>query len=197
MTNTNIVTARDPFDPSELAKLRLSQDFSELTLVKPVLTNVACRKPHKQEFIRVRPGEDHRFTTGCYTDRDSRETYLVGPDVRDYLAGDVVPTLLVVCLSRNSTIPFIWPLTIPGVDGRPNRWHESAMEAARIAEKEWVKVRSDMSAGAYIPHVAYGKLSDPDWNSVLSIEELLKLAFKDRFIASEDHVVIRRLRGES
>jgi hypothetical protein len=106
----------DPFDPSELAKLRLSQDFSELSQVKPVITSVACRKPHQQEFIRVRVGEENRFTTGCFTDKDSRETYLVSPTVRDHLVGDVVPTLLVICVCRNSPIPFLWPLTLPGID---------------------------------------------------------------------------------
>ena len=102
----------DPFDPSELAKLRLSQDFSELNQIKPMITSVACRKPHKQEFIRVREGEENRFTTGAFTDKDSRETYLVSPAVRDHLVGDVVPTMLVVCISRNSPIPFLWPLSL-------------------------------------------------------------------------------------
>lgn len=188
--------APDPFDPAELAKLRLSQDFSELSQVKPVITSVACRKPHKQEFVRVREGEEHRFTTGAFTDKDTRETYLVSPAVRDHLAGDVVPTMLVVCVSRNSPIPFLWPLTLPGLDGRPCSWHVSAVEAARIAETQWAKVVADMSAGCYVPNVALGKLPEPDWSSVPTIAELLKLSFKDRFIASTDHPVLKRLRGE-
>jgi hypothetical protein len=187
----------DPFDPNELAKLRLSQDFSELSQVKPVLTSISCRKPHKQEFIRVRPGEEHRFTTGCFTDKDSREVYLITPTVRECLVGDVVPTMLVVCVSRNSPIPFLWPLTLPGVDGRPNRWHESAIEAASIAEDQWVKVMADMAAGCYVPHVALGNLPEPEWEDVPPMAELLRLSFKDRLIATTDHPVLRRLRGES
>lgn len=187
----------DPFDPSELAKLRLSQDFSELAQVRPVMTSIACRKPHKQEFIRVRNGEEHRFTTGCFTDKDNRETYLITPAVRECLVGDVVPTMLVVCVSRNSPIPFLWPLTLPGVDGRPNRWHESAIEAARIAEGQWVKVMADMAAGCYVPNVALGNLPEPEWDGVPSMTELLRLSFKDRLIATTDHPVLRRLRGES
>jgi hypothetical protein len=197
MSNNTIVSGSDPFDPSELAKLRLSQDFSELAQVKPVLTNIACRKPHKQEFIRVRAGEEFRFTTGCFTDKDTRETYLVTPEVREYLAGDVTPTLLVVCMSRNSPIPFLWPLTLPGVDGRPNRWHESGIEAAKVAEAQWTKVVADMAAGCYVPNVARGNLPEPDWTGVPTISELLRLSFKDRLIAKPDHPVLRRLRGES
>ena len=196
MTIVANTAAPDPFDPSELAKLRLSQDFSELSQVKPVITSVACRKPHKQEFIRVRAGEENRFTTGAFTDKDSRETYLVSPAVRDHLAGYVVPTMLVVCVSRNSPIPFLWPLTIPGLDGRPCSWHVSGIEAARIAEMQWTKVVSDGSASCYVPHVAIGNLPEPDWSLVPTIGELLKLSFKDRFIGSTDHPVLKRLRGE-
>lgn len=186
----------DPFDPTELSKLRLSQDFTSMAQVKPVLTNVAVRKPHKQEFIRVRPGEEYRFDMGCFVDKESREVYMVSPAVWDALTGDVTPTLLVTCTSRNSPVPFLWPLTLPATDGRPNRWHESAMEAAMLAEGQWLKVTSDMSAGCYVPMVACGNLPEPDWSEVPSISEMLKLAFRGRFIDGVDHPVLKRLRGE-
>lgn len=186
----------DPFDPTELAKLRLSQDFAGMSQVKPVLTNVAARKPHKQEFIRVRPGEANRFDTGCFIDKESREAYMVSPAVWELLTGDVTPTLLVVCISRNSPVPFLWPLTLPATDGRPNRWHESAMEAASIAENQWLKVVADMSAGCYVPMVACGNLPEPDWSDVPTMPEMLRLAFKGRFIDSGEHPVLKRLRGE-
>lgn len=186
----------DPFDPTELAKLRLSQDFAGMSQVKPVLTNVAARKPHKQEFIRVRPGEANQFDTGCFIDKESREAYMVSPSVWDLLSGDVTPTLLVVCISRNSPVPFLWPLTLPATDGRPNRWHESAIEAASIAENRWLKVVADMSAGCYVPMVACGNLPEPDWSDVPTMAEMLRLAFKGRFIDSAEHPVLKRLRGE-
>jgi hypothetical protein len=186
----------DPFDPAELAKLRLSQDFAGMAQVKPVLTNVAVRKPHKQEFIRVRPGEANRFDTGCFIDKESREAYMVSPAVWELLVGDVTPTLLVVCISRNSPVPFLWPLTLPATDGRPNRWHESALEAASIAENQWLKVVADMSAGCYVPMVACGNLPEPDWSDVPTMPEMLKLGFKGRFINSAEHPVLKRLRGE-
>lgn len=198
MFENNTVTekSRDPFDQIELEKLRLSQDFSEMAHVRPVLTTIVVRKPHRQEFIRIRPGDENRFATGCFSDKESRETYLISPKVRDLLAGDVTPTLLVVVVSRNSPVPFLWPLTLPGVDGRPNRWHESGVEAATLAESQWLKVVADMSAGCYVPMVACGNLPEPDWSAVPTIAALLKLAFKERFIDRPDHPVLRRLRGD-
>lgn len=186
----------DPFDPSNLASLRLSQDFSASAKVKPVLTSVACRKPHDQEFIRVRPGDENRFDTGCFVDKESREVYLVAPNLWDLMDGNVTPTSLVVCQSRNSKVPFLWPLKIPASD-RPLKWYESAMEAADMARSQWLKVVSDVPAGQYVPHVSFNELPDPDWSNVPAMNELLRLAFKSRFIDSESHPVLRRLRGET
>lgn len=165
-----------------------------MSQVRPVITSVACRKPHKQEFIRVREGEENRFTTGAFTDKDSRETYLVSPDVHDLLMGDLVPTMFVVCLNRHSKVPFLWPLTLPNSE-RPLLWHQSAISAAQIAEGRWTKVIADLQAGSYVPHVASGSLDDPDWSSVPAMAELLKLSFKDRFIRSAEHPVLKRLLG--
>ncbi len=192
---TNNPNKTDPFDASNLESLRLSQDFAGIARVKPALTNIACKRPHKQEFIRIRPGAENRFDTGCFINKESREVYLVSHTVWDLLVGNVTPTLLAVCQSRNSPVPFLWPLTLPDSD-RPNRWHESALEAASLAESQWVKVAADMSAGLYVSMIAVDKLPEPDWSNVPTMPELLRLAFKGRFIDSEDHPVLRRLRGE-
>ena len=93
-------------------------------------------------------------------------------------------------------MPFLWPIPLPGPDGRWNRWHESAATAAELAETHWLKVVSDMRAGCYSRHVAPATIPEPDWPAELPLEELLRLAFKDRFIDRMDHLVLKRLRGE-
>ncbi len=185
-----------PVDPfTNLESLRLSQDFAAAANVKPVFTTIAVRKPNRHEFVRVRPGEEWRFTTSTFTQKDSRETYMVAPELWSTMPGEIQPTLLVVAMSRQSAVPFIWALTLPGPDGRPNRWHESGVEAARLAEDSWVRVVADMSAGAYIPYAAQGELPDPAWPD-MRLEELLRLAFGQRFIRDVNHPVLRQLRGE-
>ena len=42
----------------DLEKLRFRQDFTKIAGVKKALISIAVRKPHRQEFIRVRSGED-------------------------------------------------------------------------------------------------------------------------------------------
>lgn len=192
-TTSNDNQPLDPF--TNLDRLRLTQDFAAGASVKPVLTTVAVRKPNRHEFVRVRAGEAWRFQTGTFTQKDSRETYLVAPELWPTLPGEVQPTLLVIVMSRLSAVPFVWPLTLPGADGRPNRWHESAIEAARLAESQWVRVVADMSAGFYVPYAAQGDLPEPGWPDV-TLPELLRLAFGQRFIADVSHPVLRQLRGE-
>ena len=52
-----------------------------------------------------------------------------------------------------------------------------------------------MSLGGYEVYEATGELPDPEWPD-LSFEDIMKVAFKDRFITGMDHPVIRRLNGE-
>jgi hypothetical protein len=192
-TASNSGQASDPF--ANIESLRLSQDFAAVASVKPVLTTVAVRKPSRHEFVRVRPGEEWRFSTGTFTQKDLRETYMVAPELWSTLPGEIQPTLLVIAMARQSAVPFVWPCSLPGADGRPNRWHESAIEAARLAESQWVRVVADMAAGFYVPYAAQGDLPDPIWPD-MTLSDLLRLAFGQRFISDLNHPVLRQLRGE-
>jgi len=182
--------APDPFDP---ASLRLSQDFASSIGVKKVLTTVPCRRPNRHEFCRVRPSEAWRLETGVFEDKVNREVYLVRRDLLAELAGEVYPVCLFLAVNRQGDV-FLWPVKLPGVDGRSNTWNESALAAARLAEAKWVRTAANMPGGMYDVFEAAGELSEPEWPQ-LSFAEILKLSFKDRFIQSVDHPVIRSLRG--
>ena len=186
--------ASDPFN--NLDSLRLSQDFADQAAVRPVYSSIPVRKPHKQEFVRTRTGNEWRFETGTFEDKESREIYMVDPSLWSELPGDVNPTCLILTISRNSAVPFFWPLKLPGLDGRTCNWHSTAIAAAQKAETVWLKVVSDMSAGMYVAHVATGCLPEPVWPDDLAMADLLRLAFRDRFVGSLDHPLLRRLRGE-
>ena len=181
----------DPFDPESL---RLSQDFASTIGVKKVLTVVRCRKPNRQEFVRVRPGAEWRLETATYEDKILREIYLVLPALGAELLGEVDPVCLFLAVNRQSD-PFLWPVKLPGPDGRSNPWNESALAAAGLAQRVWVRVASNQAAGMYDAYQAGGSLSDPVWPD-LTFTEILKLCFKDRFIKTLDHPVLKLLRGE-
>jgi hypothetical protein len=53
-----------------------------------------------------------------------------------------------------------------------------------------------MSLGAYEVYEAAGQWAAPEWPD-MPFQQLLKIAFKDRFINGLDHPILKRLRGES
>jgi hypothetical protein len=91
-------------------------------------------------------------------------------------------------------VVFLWPVTIPPPDSRTNEWWRSAREAAELAMTRWIRIRANMSLGAYEIYKAEGNIPDPEWPDLL-YKELLQISFRDRFVDRVDHPVIKRLRG--
>jgi hypothetical protein len=185
--------APDPFDP---ASLRLSQDFASSFGVKKALLTVPVRKPDRAWFVRVHPCDDYTLQTAVVELKEDRETYLVAPDLWPCLAGESTfsPRALFTAMNRQGVL-FLWPVRLPGADGKVDSWSQSALEAANMARKTWVRVAANMALGAYDVYQATGDLEQPDWPET-PFRELLKIAFKDRMITALDHPVLRRLRGE-
>ena len=181
----------NPFDP---ARLRLSQDFAATVGVKKALITVPVRKPSKQEFVRVHPDQAYRLETAVLELKEERETYLVEPSLWSELPSELTPKVLFTTMNRQSVLT-LWPVRLPGEDGRLDEWNTSALEAAEMARERWVRVVANMGLGAYEVYEASGDLPDPSWPE-LSCPEILKVAFKGRYITEVEHPVIRRLRGE-
>jgi hypothetical protein len=62
--------------------------------------------------------------------------------------------------------------------------------------KDWIRVKANISLGAYEVSVAESTTAEPAWEK-LTFQELIQIAFRDRIITSIDHAVVRRLRGLS
>ena len=185
-------TSFDPFDP---VNLRLDPEYLKTGGVKKLLTTVPVRKPNKQDFIRVHPEPDYRLCDVAIIElREERESYLVLPSY----AQQVDPMLFSHCnlyLSINrQKVVYLWPVKLPGPEGRVSNWHSSALEAAEKAMDQWVKVVANMALGAYEISVAQNPLSDPEWPE-LALRDLLQIGFKGRIIDGPEHPVIQRLIG--
>jgi hypothetical protein len=181
-------------DGFDLENLRLSQNFGELVGVKKLLTTVPVRKPGRQDFFRVRPGEDWRLETVILELKEERETYLVDQNLWGNLPGELIPKVLYTVINRQAVLS-LWPIRLPGEDGRHDAWNRSALEAAEMAQKNWIRVAANMSLGAYDVYESKAGIPEPEWPEI-TFQEILRLAFKDRFIRSLDHPVVRRLQGE-
>jgi hypothetical protein len=182
----------DPFDPE---RLRLPQDFDAALTVKKALLTIPVKKPNREWFVRTHPDPAYQLKTAVIEIKNPDEIYLVQQDLWEDLAGEITFTtkMLILATTRQNTA-FFWPIRLPGSDGRVDNWSQSALAAAEIAMHRWVRVTSDMSLGAY--SVLYADYAaDPVWPE-RSMNELLRVAFKDRYIATLDHPILRQLRGE-
>lgn len=187
--------APNPFDP---ARLRVSQDLLTAAGVKKLLMTLPVRKPSKEWFVRCCPDPSYHITTCVIELKEDSETYLVDPDLWPLLVGESTfsTRMLIPTQNRQGTL-FLWPIRMPGSDGRLDEWSRSAMEAATHAQKNWVRVQANLSLGAYECFAASTALPDAEWD-LPPLGELLQIAFKERFfINSTDHPVLKRLRGEA
>ena len=178
----------------DVESLRLSQDFAANIGVKKSILRVPVRKPDRQWFIQVHPDPDYSLQTAVIEVQEDRETYLVDRSLWSELPGEIIPKVLLTGINRQGNL-FLWPIRLPGEDGRHDEWNASALEAAEKAQGNWVRVVANMDLGAYDVYEATGNLLDPEWPDI-GFQELLEVAFKQRFIQDGEHPVLRRLRGD-
>ena len=180
---------------NDFSKFRLSQDFASQIGVKKILTNVPVRKPSKQEFVRVHPDEAWRMEIALIEIKDEREVYLVAPELLGELSEFTTPACLFTTISRQKVLT-LWPVKLPGLDGRSNPWHESALDAAKLAINSWVRVSANMSLGAYEVFEARSEMPAPEWpESGMNFNSLLGIAFRGRIIDSMEHPIVNALLG--
>jgi hypothetical protein len=184
-------TSKDPF--ADLMKLRVSQDFIGEAGVKRVLSTVPVRKPHAQEFFRVRSEEDYRGTFAMLQLKDERETYLVTPDMRPELLGHYHIFTLYACINRQG-VEFLWPVRMQDPEGKDMDCWRSEREAAELAMEKWVNMKWNSGLKAYDFGPAPRTLSEPS-PPEHSFQDLIRTGFRGRLIDRPDHEVIMRLRG--
>jgi len=185
----------NPFDPSTL---HLGADYANGIGVKKVISTVPVRKPSKSEWFQVRPGPAWRLQTAILEVEAGveRAVYLVAKSLWADLSGEISPALVLTCVNRAGDL-FLWRVKLPAADGRSNTWTESALRIAQAAETRWCRMVSDTSNGHYTHFEPAASLPDPTWPEDLNFSQILEIAFRDRYIASADHAVLRSLRGAS
>jgi hypothetical protein len=178
----------------DLSHLRLSQNFQAALGVTKRLTTVPVRRAGPQDFFRVHPSPEYALQTMLLEFKDDGEVYLVDPSLWRDLAGELVPKILYLTVSRQNVVR-LWPIRLPDEEGKLDDWNRSALEAAEIGKTNWIRLRANRSLGAYEVFEAHGEIPAPEWPD-LTLQQIVEIAFKGKFITSWDHPALRRLRGE-
>ncbi len=183
-------TPVDPFDPQAL---RIGIDD---IAVERILLTVPVRRPSKREFFRVRPDAEYILDSLVFVRENDldREVYLIAPALRAELIDAGQHVRLFTCVNKRG-VSFLWPARLPDADGAGRPWHVSALEIAEEAKKSWIRMQGNRDLGAYEMFRAKGELGEPAWPDK-TFRDLIALAFKDRYIDTPHHDVIRELNGE-
>lgn len=191
------MTADGNTDPFDLDALRVEgpDDIG----VEKVLLTVPVRKPRRHDFFRVHPDPGYCLDTLVLIREDGidREAFLISPGLQAELVDACQHVRIFTCITKRGSV-FLWVARLPGdgaSGGGGRAWHTSALEIAEEAKKQWVRMQGDRDQGSYVMHRALGDLGEPVWPNK-TFKELLKLAFKERFIDTPHHDVIRELNGE-
>jgi hypothetical protein len=190
VTNPPLEAKADPFD---LASLRLDPSFVETAGVKKLLTTVPVGRPSQQDFVRVHPDPAFRDSFATIAWKEDRELFIVVPSIARELPGECVLVTLYTAINRQGVVR-LWPIKLPGPDGRIIEWHRSLADAAERATKHWVRVKANMSLGAYEVFEASAPIPDPEWPAE-SFQQLLRIGFRDRLVDRLDHPLLAKLRG--
>ncbi len=176
-----------------LERLKIKQNYVEQFPVKKRITAVPIKTPSNQDWIQVKQEEGWSCQVWVLTIKETRDRYVVDPQLCQELAGEIQPMVLCTYINRQGNL-FLWPIRLPSGDGRRDNWAISAMEAAKTPG--WFRIKANMSLGGYDVYQAIADIPDPDWPDI-SFGEIVRIAFKDNLIEDADHPVIKNLMGRA
>jgi hypothetical protein len=188
-----VLTAGKIPDPWDIETLRQKDDYDQPVNVRKVLTEMSARRPSPQDFVRAHP-EVPAVKLTFIEDKRDRELYLIPPELRDALARFCIAKHLHLAVNRQG-VPFFWPVTAVGRDGKDFAAWRSTREAIEQAKTKWIQIMWNKGESCYEVWTALDDLGDPVWPE-LTYKELVKLAFSGKRIDDLDHPVVKMLRGQ-
>jgi hypothetical protein len=180
------------FDP---ARFRMGTSSSKDPAARKVVTLVRVRRPVDQQFVRTRTDAGWRTECAIVNLVGDDRPYIVDPSVAHLAIGDMKLVQLRLGIDRQGNL-FLWPVPLPPAEGSENSWNQSQRQVADLAEKRWVRMKSNNAIGAYEAFEAGAEIPEPAWPE-LTFAEILEIAFGNGHVIDDrDHPALRTLRGE-
>jgi hypothetical protein len=152
-------------------------------------------------FFRVNPDPAYQIDALVYTDKEESgiegETYFVEWKFAEEIVASewavfFQPVRLYLAIERHSSKPYVHYVKYPRDGEKDNGWWESARTVVERAMKDWVQ---PYNAGTgYDFHPAQKAIPGPEWPET-PFGEILRIAFKGRFIDLWDYEVMKALVG--
>ena len=168
---------------------------TEVSIAKPI-TSLKLGKPGKFDWVRAHPSEEFRRGPVALIDgpEGDKEQYLVAAS----MVGKVGTVVKLVELSAAVTklnTSFIWPVPLVNTaKDRENRYNVTHRDVYQLAQGQWVRMYADTAQGIYRVDTELIPSPDPVWLD-LTFNQMLQLAFGERYIADENSPRYKELKG--
>jgi len=131
-------------DRIDLSRFRRAPEATGNGGSKRVGKRVEARKPAKDVFFRVHPGEEYRMAAAVLELKDEKEVYLVDLALAADLPGFFSSAIVLTAITRKGDV-FLWPLTI--ADANEVGQHEVGRQGLRAAGGYRCVGRSGVAVG--------------------------------------------------
>lgn len=163
---------------------------------RKIQTMVQVGKPSRLDHFRVNPDPNCFFDATCLDLQSG--LYLVSNSILSQVPDTVkISTKRIFLTVTQKMEVSLWPITYPSgglTGGWVSPWIISALRAAGIAKRKWIRLLPNSDSNRYDVVEATWDL-EPVWPQQ-SFKEILELAFKDRIIESTNHPAILYLNSE-
>ena len=139
--------------------------------------SLLLKKPNPQEFIRTLDTDDDLFVK-CVFDNSNNQTYIIHPDLWEYLAPDITVFQLYPYVNRDQQVA-LWPIKATLQASRRDTWITSAHQIADQALNHWLRVIPNQSKRRYGPIIVDGVLPFDSSFFGYSNQEILELINED------------------
>jgi hypothetical protein len=192
---------------SSIIRPATSVDVSELALNLATLENnqqaaplgIPVDKPKEFEWFRTHPDAAYRKVLMCLDfkapNTNGKELHIIHPKLAHLFADTSAgPYQLYTLMNRVGNLR-ICEVKLPQ-DGKWNEYNRTRQMALDRGIVEWTRMWANLKASRYESQPAPVKYPDPIWPD-LSYGDLLQIAFGalGRIIDSEDHIVVKIMRG--
>ena len=170
---------------------------SQNLIVKKIIIQVPVKKPNKQKFLRVMPGQEWEVSVSILEIKEDGEYYLVKPAILPYLSNEVKNVRLNLAYYLDGS-PFLIPVPLPDAENpsKWNSWHRSLDTVVKAAFNDWVRAIPDKSINGYQLMKATGHFECPPLPEDMKLKNYVEIAFHDRIIDSLEHPVVKHLLGQ-
>jgi|SRR6516164_5139005 hypothetical protein len=151
--------------------------------------------PREDRYCRFRPEESYRATVWTYKADRQAPLYLVSSHMLKEFRSRAKKVLLAAWVDTAGQSGLL-DITLSSGKFGGNDWTESKITLVEAGIKRWVRIEKNEAETAWKACYPDADLGEPEFPEDKTMDDYLTGAFGDRLIVDDQHLIVRRLRGQ-